>query len=83
MTALREELSCQELVELVTDYLERALSRDDRSRFEAHISGCDGCGDYLDQMQTTIHLVGRLPKDALDPRAEEALLRAFRNWKAS
>ena len=83
MTLLSEELSCQELVELVTDYFEGALSPDDRSRFETHISGCDGCGSYLEQMQTTIQLVGRLSKDNLDPRAEEALLQAFRNWKAS
>jgi anti-sigma factor RsiW len=82
MVALNEELSCQELVELVTDYFEGALSPPDRSRFEAHIGGCDGCDSHLEQMRITIQLLGLLPPDSLDPRAESALLQAFKRWKA-
>ena len=77
-----EQLSCQELVELVTDYLEGALTPEERRRFEEHAEPCVGCRGYLDQMRTTIRLLGRLPAEALDPGAERALLDAFGTWKA-
>ena len=77
-----EQLSCQELVELVTDYLEDALSADDRARFEAHIGRCDGCTVYLRQMRQTIELTGSLSPEALSPEAERALLNAFRGWRS-
>jgi anti-sigma factor RsiW len=75
-------MSCRELVELVTAYFEGALSLEDRMRFEAHISGCDGCTTYLDQMRRTIALTGRLRVDDLSREAEQALLRTFRTWHA-
>jgi anti-sigma factor RsiW len=75
-----EALSCQELVELVTDYLEGAMPPADRARFEEHIAGCDGCAAYLEQMRATIRLAGRLTPDAVPPEAERALLSAFRSW---
>jgi anti-sigma factor RsiW len=78
-----EQLSCRELVELVTDYLEGALSEDDRARFEEHISRCDGCKEYLAQMRQVIELLGHLPTAALSPEAERELLAAFRGWRAS
>jgi anti-sigma factor RsiW len=82
MIALRRQrkLVCRELVELVTDYLEGALPRRQRRRFEQHISGCDACPTYLDQMRTTIELTGRLRVDDVDPKAEAELLAAFRDW---
>lgn len=75
------EISCQELVELVTDYVEHALSAEERQRFEAHISNCDGCRTFLEQIRTTIALAGRVTPEQLDPDAEAALLGAFRDWK--
>jgi anti-sigma factor RsiW len=75
-------ISCQELVELVTAYLEGALSGDDRARFEEHLAGCVGCTNYLEQMRTTIRLTGMLSPESLSPAAESALLGAFRSWKA-
>ena len=81
MTEAVEQLSCQELVELVTDYFEGALPAEDRARFEAHIGGCDGCVAYVEQMRTTIELMGRLEPDDVTPEAQAALLGAFRNWK--
>ena len=78
-----EELSCQEFVELVTDYDEGALSEEERRRFEEHFASCTGCERYLDQMRTTVALTGRLSWDDLDPEAERVLLAAFREWKAS
>jgi anti-sigma factor RsiW len=77
------ELSCQELVELVTDYLEGALPEAERARFEDHLAICEGCRTYLHQMRTTIRVVGRLTTDDLDPEAESALLEAFRAWKSA
>jgi len=82
MTQIAEQLDCQELVELVTDYLEGALPPDDRARFEAHLVPCDGCRTYLEQIRTTIELSGRLTPEQLDPAAEAALLGAFRDWKS-
>ena len=77
-----EQLSCRELVELVTDYLEGALLADERARFEEHIAGCGGCETYLEQIRQTIESVGRLPDDGLTPDAERALLEAFRGWRS-
>jgi anti-sigma factor RsiW len=77
------QLSCQELVELVTDYLEGALLPEEHSRFEAHISVCDGCGVYLEQMRTTVRVLGNLPVAALPAGAERELLDAFRGWRSS
>jgi anti-sigma factor RsiW len=77
------ELTCQELVELVTDYLEGVLPERTRIRFERHIADCDGCKAYLDQMWTTIQLVGRLTESNLEPKAREELLKLFRDWKTS
>jgi anti-sigma factor RsiW len=75
-----EALSCQELVELVTDYLEGAMPSADRARFEEHIARCDGCAAYLEQMRATIRVAGRLTPDAVPPEAERVLLSAFRSW---
>ena len=75
-----EQLSCRELVELVTDYLENALAADERARFNDHISRCDGCTEYLRQMRRTIELTGTLSPESLSPDAERALLHAFRGW---
>jgi anti-sigma factor RsiW len=76
-TALR----CQELVELVTDYLEDALPAAERARFDAHIADCEHCTAYLEQMRTTIVLTGRLRAEELAPESVEPLLEAFRDWR--
>jgi anti-sigma factor RsiW len=78
-----EQLSCQELVELVTDYFEGALSEDERARFEEHIGHCQGCQAYLEQMRATIELLGHLPVEALSQDAERHLLEAFRDWHSA
>jgi anti-sigma factor RsiW len=78
-----ESLSCQEVVELVTEYLEGALSPADLQRFEAHIANCDACTAYLEQLKLTIELTGELTIDDLAPEAEVALLEAFRTWRST
>jgi predicted anti-sigma-YlaC factor YlaD len=75
------ELSCQELVELVTEYLEGTLPAQERVRFEDHLAICPGCSNYLDQMRRTIQMVGALKEEAIPDDAKEQLLRAFRAWK--
>jgi anti-sigma factor RsiW len=77
-----EALSCQELTELVTDYLEGALRPAEQARFEEHLAECGNCEIYLEQIRATIRLTGTLAPDELSPEAEDALLHAFRNWKS-
>ena len=83
MTVDFEQLSCQELVELVTDYLEGALTPEMDDRFERHVGKCDGCNVYLEQMRLTIALTGSLTVDSVSPEAELALLDAFRGWHSA
>ena len=82
MSTSIEQLSCQELVELVTDYLEGALPDRERHSFEHHIEGCTGCHEYVRQMRETIELTGQLTPADLSPEAEAALLAVFRDWKS-
>jgi len=79
---LDRELACQEVVELVTAYVEDALDAVDRERFEEHLVFCDGCDNYLEQMRTTIDLAGRV-EHQLPAELEAQLLEAFRGWRAS
>ena len=78
-----EQLSCQELVELVTDYLEGALSPEETARFDEHLARCTGCTAYLEQIRETIVLTGRLTPESLSPEAEHELLDAFRGWRSA
>jgi predicted anti-sigma-YlaC factor YlaD len=73
-------LTCAQVVELVTDYLEGGLTEADRARFEAHLSGCDGCTNYLDQIRVTIAVVGHVHEDDLSAEARAGLLAAFQGW---
>lgn len=81
MTRGVPDLTCRELVELVTDYLEDRLSADDRTRFELHLTYCDWCRTYLTQMRQVLAAAGRLTEDSMEPEARDALLDAFRGWK--
>jgi anti-sigma factor RsiW len=74
-------LACRELVELVSDYLEGALTPAQNARFEAHIAGCGNCTAYVRQMRETLSLMGELAPESLSPKAESELLDAFRTWR--
>ena len=78
---LDRELACQDIVELVTAYVEHALTPADRERFEEHLVFCDGCSTYLEQMRTTIAATGRVALAPLPAELEERLLEAFREWR--
>lgn len=77
-----DDLSCRELVELVTDYLEDALEPETRARVELHLGACEGCGSYLAQMRDTIRVVGALREEDLEPGLRQELVAAFRGWHA-
>jgi len=80
MTTDTQALGCQELVELVTEYLEGALDGAELARFEHHLAGCGKCQEYLEQFRQTIRVTGMLTVDDLSPESEEALVAAFRGW---
>jgi predicted anti-sigma-YlaC factor YlaD len=75
------EMTCQELVELVTAYLDNALSSEDLQRFEEHLATCRGCRVYIEQMRQTIRLTGTIAEDEVPPDVRGELLEAFRSWK--
>jgi anti-sigma factor RsiW len=77
-----ETIRCRQLVELATDYLEGMLPPDRHAQVEAHLGRCDCCARYVAQMRETLDVVGHLEPGDLDPRVEQALLHAFREWKA-
>jgi anti-sigma factor RsiW len=74
-------LDCNELVELVTAYLDGSLDLETRARFELHLRECEGCENYLQQFRVTIKTLGRIRNDQLDPRFRDRLLTAFRDWR--
>jgi anti-sigma factor RsiW len=76
------ELVCQEVVELVTDYLEGSLSAADRRRFEVHLAGCPHCTEYLAQIRETIRLAGRVEPEDLTPAMRTDLTDLYRRWRA-
>jgi uncharacterized protein (TIGR02118 family) len=75
------DLACQELVELVTEYLEDRLPLPERRRFDTHLAMCSACQRYLEQMRTTLRVLGRLPDDSVSPEARDRLLVLYRAWK--
>jgi len=78
----RRDLVCQQVVEMVTAYLEDALSRSDRRRLEKHLSGCPLCTEYLAQIRETIRLAGRLAPDDLSAEMRSDLPEVYRRWLA-
>jgi anti-sigma factor RsiW len=76
-------MSCKELVEVITDYLEDALPEHDRIRFDTHLGECPWCCNYLEQMRETIAALGTLREEAIAPETREQLLLAFRGWRAA
>ena len=73
-------LDCNELVELVTAYLDDALDIETRARFDVHLADCDGCENYLQQFRTTVRTVGGIRGADLDPEFRARLLDVFRDF---
>ena len=81
MSQTVEPISCQEVVELVTDYLEGAMSPEDVARFDHHLSLCEGCVFYVEQIRMTIAAVGRVAEADVPPETRDDLVAAFRDFK--
>ena len=81
LPTLRRDLVCQQAVELVTDYLEGTLSRRDARRFEAHLEACDGCEEYLRQVQATIRALGSVQPEDLAPETRQGLMELYRQFR--
>jgi anti-sigma factor RsiW len=77
----RRELVCRQAVELVTDYLEDALSARDRARFEAHLSACPHCTEYLNQMRATVAALGRVDAEPPPPEVCDDLVALYRRYR--
>ncbi len=77
----QDELNCQEVVELVTDYLEQALLPEMQTQFEEHVAECPGCDTYMEQVQQTITMLRKLAEQSMFPETKQELLEIFRNWK--
>jgi anti-sigma factor RsiW len=75
------EITCTELIEAITDYLEGTMQAAERRRFEAHLEGCPDCVNYLEQMRQTVAALGELSEESIAPDAREALLETFRGWR--
>jgi anti-sigma factor RsiW len=75
------ELTCKELVELVTEYLDGALSSEELERFEEHLVYCGPCVTHVEQMRETIRVAGALREQDLEPDVADDLLAAFRGWR--
>ena len=79
---MNTEFSCQEMIEVVTDYLDHALPPDEQQRFERHLSYCAGCNTYVDQIRETIRQTGMVPREeSLQPALREEIVAQFRSWK--
>jgi len=76
-----DEITCQELVELVTDYVEAVLPEPERARLEAHLAECPYCEEYIAQMRQTIDALGELSLEVISRERQEQLLEAFRGWR--
>lgn len=76
-----ESMNCNEVVELVSAYLDGALDHDTRARFDGHLAGCKGCENYLQQFRTTVETLGKVGEQDLDPQFRDRLLAAFRGWQ--
>jgi anti-sigma factor RsiW len=74
-------MDCNELVELVTAYLDGSLDAEARARFDVHLLECDGCDNYLDQFIATVSTLGKAADSNVEPAFRERLMNAFRDWR--
>ncbi len=77
-----QALTCHEVIELLSNYIEGVLSADDHRRVDDHLALCDGCATYLDQMREAIRLTGMVTEEQVPEDEKAALLTAFRDWRS-
>ena len=76
-----DALTCKEVVELVTDYLENVLLPGLRKQLEEHVADCPGCTNYIEQVRLTVSMLHQLAQEPVYPETKQELLEVFRNWK--
>ena len=74
-------LTCREVIDLLSNYVEDSLSPDERRRVDEHLALCDGCDTYLEQIRETIRLSGMVTEEQVPDEEKMALLAAFRDWR--
>ena len=77
------EIPCQQVVEMISDYLEGALSAQERHRLDHHLAGCPPCSTYLTQTRETVGLSGRLVPGDLSPEMQREFTEIYRRWRAA
>lgn len=82
MLRFRRSLACRQVVALLTDYLEDALSKGERRRLERHLAGCPHCREYLEQLRVTIRAAGEIDADEIDDETANELVAMYRRWRA-
>lgn len=83
MAESHDHLSCQEVVELVTGYLDGVLPAEEAALFEQHLNFCEGCVWYLEQIKATVETLGEVREEDMPPEAKDRLMSAFRDWRGS
>ena len=83
MAESADHLSCREVVELVTDHLDGALSAEEVALLEQHLNFCEGCVWYVEQIKTTVDALGEIREEDLPPEAKDRLMAVFRDWRRS
>lgn len=74
MPGIPAEMSCQDLVELLSDYLEDALDAPTRARLDAHLERCLGCAAYFGQLGVTLRLLRAVRSDSFSLDSLERVL---------
>jgi anti-sigma factor RsiW len=76
-----DAMDCNDLVELVTAYLDGSLDTETRARFDTHLLECDGCENYLQQFRSTVDTLGKIDQETIDPAFRDRLLDAFHDFQ--
>jgi predicted anti-sigma-YlaC factor YlaD len=77
-----QALTCHEVIELLSNYIEGAMSADEQRRVDEHLALCDGCTTYLEQMRESIRLSGMVTEEQVPDDDKASLLAAFRDWRS-
>lgn len=78
-----EEMACNELVEIVTDYLDGMLPAAELARLRDHLASCDGCQAHIEQMRATVRVLQSEPEEQASAELANELAGMFREWAST
>jgi anti-sigma factor RsiW len=81
MAEFGDPITCEELVELATEYLEGSLPPETVELLERHLDECEGCESHIDQVRATIAVITASGSEPVPAETRDALLAAFRERK--